>query len=105
MYLLGSVQLRVGLRSLTPSPGVLPLDPAGSKASRLPNYGSALRASHSPSPQLKNQTTPYGHGASCGLSATAELVVKYKLVCLVGLLKIKIFWSAHPCSAPALTKS
>jgi len=38
------------------------------------HYGLVLRARHSPSPNRKTKPR-HGHGVSCGLSATAELLV------------------------------
>jgi len=53
-------------------------------------------------PQPKNQTTSIDMDWSArGLSATAKLLVKYKLLChwLVYWLWLKILWSAALCSA------
>ena len=47
---------------------------------QLPRYGLVLRARRSPSPNRKTKLR-HGHGVSCGLPATAESLVKYKLVC------------------------
>ena len=65
-----------------------------------PHYRLVLRARHSPSP---NQITKlrHGHRVSCGLSATAELLVKYKLVCYwLVHWNLKFFGKLALCSAP-----
>ena len=80
MYLLGSVQLHSGISLPDLSPGILPLDPAGSKASSLPIMGSCYALAIALPPNRKTKLH-HGHGVSHGLSETAELLVKYKLVC------------------------
>ena len=80
MYLLGSVQLHSGISLPDLSPGILPLDPAGSKASSLPIMGSCYALAIALPPNRKTKLH-HGHGVSRGLSETAELLVKYKLVC------------------------
>jgi len=77
---------------------------AKTRFSSLHIMGSCYALAIAP-PQPKNQTTPWTRSA-CGLSATAELLVKILVgVLSVDLLKLKILWSARLPSGPPLTKS